>query len=680
MFPFRTMETNVVGAGNGVSRRALLKTGAVLGLTALSPMIVFRSGAAAQAGEMKMVPATPNAGGAFERLYLLEGDALTGPVTAIVAEDGTPVPVATLNPGTRRVLRLMHFNDLHNHLTDTHAKKGDTHRFSQMVQTVRAARAEAGPDEVVLFISGGDDHTGSVFDELLGWSPDGFVADAAYRVYSAAGLDIAVLGNHEFDRGAELLKTGITRDARFPVLSANVYGSRFVQPNADYVAAAIAEAKGLRIGFIGLTTPVDTRVGQPADPTLAVASPVQAVRNLLPAVAAVSDVVVILSHCGYGSGNHQSGKAGTDRKIGEGDFDIAAAAAALTDKPVVLIGGHSHTRLNADGLDPHNLVEGVLITQAEANGRYLGEIAMSIGADQGRQAWFSSVMLHPVKARDNRVAASDPKYADLEHDGDFDAAFEAAEIAPLLAALDTKLQEVIGSVASGTPVSTAQTIADRYVRECVIANFMNDALVARSASFANGKIDFALFNATGLSAGVEPGPLTFRQWFDVMPYADNVHVATMTGAEIQQMLDSNAKRLLRPEEVQGVALDSFVSRGFLHFSRGIRYRIDPGASAADARAVDVTLNGRPIAEVLDQPFTLALNSYIALGGFGEAWNGNPIAGGVPGTIASMDLRNLRYLHTGLVYRNEIIAFIRDAGTISEANGAALDGRLTVGPA
>ncbi|WP_052161447.1 5'-nucleotidase C-terminal domain-containing protein [Hoeflea sp. BAL378] len=642
----------------------------------MSPFLTFRAGAAAQ-GELQLVAATPNPKGAFERLFLLKGDPFSGPVSAIVTAEGNPVPEPSLAAGERRVLRLLHFNDLHNHITDTHAKKGDTHRLSQIVKKVRDARASAAEDEAVLFISGGDDHTGSVFDELLGWSPEGFVADPAYRSYSAAGVDIAVLGNHEFDRGCELLKTGLDADARFPVLSANVRGSKFMAMNEDYACAAIAEVKGLRIGFIGLTTAVDTRVGQAADPDLAVTSPVEAIRNLMPAVASVSDVVVILSHCGYGSGSHRSGKAGTNRMIGEGDFDIAAAAGPLTDKPVVLIGGHSHTRLNAEGIDPDNMIEGVLITQAEANGSHLGEIAMSIAADNGRKAWFSSVSLHPVKTRDDRVAADDPKYNDLEHDGDYDAAFEAEHIAPLLAALDEKLSEVIGTVEDGELVSTERTIADRYIRECAMANFMNDSLVERSATFANGRIDLAIFNATGLSSGVSEGPLSFRQWFDVMPYADNVHVATMTGAQIQQMLDNNAKRILRPEELDNgdIKLDSFVSRGFLHFSKGLRYRIDHGSSAQEARAVEVEINGRPLAEQMEESFTIAFNTYIALGGFGEAWNGKPIGGGVAGEIASMDLRQLDYLHTGLVYRNEIIAFIRDAGVVSPRTGVVLDGRL-----
>lgn len=666
----------MTGAGIEISRRNLLKSGVVFGISAISPFLIFRSGHAA-AGELQMVPAEPNPNGAFERLFLLKGDPLAGPVNTIITEAGSPVPAPSLAAGERRVLRLMHFNDLHNHITDTHAAKGDSHRFSQMVKKVRAARAEAADNEIVLFVSGGDDHTGSVFDELLGWSPEGFVADASYRVYSAAGVDISVLGNHEFDRGCEMLKLGIEKDARFPVLSANVYGSKFMEMNRDYVCAAIAEAKGLRIGFIGLTTAVDTRVGQPSDPTFAVSSPVDAVSNILPAVASISDVVVILSHCGYGSGNHMSGKAATDRKIGQGDFDIAAAAGRLTDKPVVLIGGHSHTRLNADGIDPDNMIEGVLITQAEANGQFLGEIAMSIAAENGRKAWFSSVSLHPVKGRDNRVKADDPKYAGLEHDEDFDAEFEASHVAPLLAALDEKLKDVIGTVEGADLVSSERTIADRYIRECAIGNFMNDALVDRSTTFANGRIDFAVFNATGLATGVAEGPLTFKQWFDVMPYADNVHVATMTGAQIRDMLDNNAKRILRPEEAAkgDVKLDSFVSRGFLHFSSGIRYRVDYGNSAAEARAVEILLNDQPIESQLDKTFQVAFSTYIALGGFGEAWNGKPIAGGVPGDIVSMDLRKLDYLHTGLVYRNEIIAFIRDKGVVSTATGARLDGRL-----
>jgi len=398
----------------------------------------------------------------------------------------------------------------------------------------------------------------------------------------------------------------------------------------------------------------------------------------MPALAEVSDVVVILSHCGYGTGQSRSGKAGAARMIGEGDFDIAAAAGALTDKPVVLIGGHSHDPLNGEGLNPDNVIDGGLMTQAEANGKYLGEIAMSVAAEQGRKAWFTHVGLHPVKPRDKRVAADDPKSGTLEQPGDYDAAFEAAHVDPLREALKGKLAETIGRVTAGAAVSTKTVMAERYGRENALLNFMNDALVARSADFPNDAVDLALFNATAILSGVAEGPLSFGQWYDVMPYADQVHVAEMTGAQIREMVQSNAKRIVRAEEEAGLDLNGFVSRGFLHFSDALRYRIVPGAAAAEARAEEITLKGQPIEKVLERSFRVAINTYIRLGAFSEAWNGQAIGAGVPGEIPGMDLRGLDYKDTGLVYRNEIIAYIRAHGGISAEAGARLDGRLTIG--
>jgi 5'-nucleotidase/UDP-sugar diphosphatase len=57
----------------------------------------------------------------------------------------------------------------------------------------------------------------------------------------------------------------------------------------------------------------------------------------------------------------------------------------------------------------------------------------------------------------------------------------------------------------------------------------------------------------------------------------------------------------------------------------------------------VEINGQPLAEQMDESFTVAFNTYISLGGFGESWNGKPIGGGVAGDIPSMDLRQLTYL-------------------------------------
>ncbi len=392
------------------SRRSFLKHPGMMASAATLPILfATRANATPGVGELAMIPVTPNPAGNVEKLFVLKGDPLGAPITTIISQTGDAVPAKVTPTGTRQVLRLLHFNDMHNHITEIRGKKGDTHRFAQIVKMVKDKRAAATENEAILFLSGGDDHTGSVFDELMGWSPEEFVVDAGYHAASQGGVDVAVLGNHEFDRGAALLKTGIKADARFPVLSANIHSSSHLMRDVDYVPAVVAEIKGLRVGIIGLTTAIDVRTGLASDPTLAVASPVTAAMNIFKAVEAVSDVVVILSHCGYGKNMHSSGKAATARNIGEGDFSIAEAIGPISEKPVVLVGGHSHTTLNQDGIEADNMVNGLLLTQAKAHGKYLGEIVMSIGAGMGRDAWFNSVSLHATKKRDKRVEAGDEK-------------------------------------------------------------------------------------------------------------------------------------------------------------------------------------------------------------------------------------------------------------------------------
>lgn len=392
-------------------------------------------------------------------------------------------------------------------------------------------------------------------------------------------------------------------------------------------------------------------MGQPSDPGLALASPVTVLENLLPLVARLADVVVILSHCGYGDGSHVSGKAVVARDVGEADFALAATAHRLSARPTVVIGAHTHTRLNAQGVEPENLRGGVLIAQAECNGRFLGEVVV------GRDGGVPDACLHPVTP-------------EAPHDEDF----AATHVAPLVARVGQSMERVIGE-ARGTQLAWRETRARRYGAECALANYMNDALVAHLATTGD-RADLALLNSASILAGVGPGPVTFGAWFDVMPYSDEIFLVTATGRQIAAILQSNARRLLRREEAGAVDLDGFVARGFVHASAGLRYRIEPGRDAAAARAVDITLFGQPARERLEARYTIAMTTYLALGSFGEHWDGAPLAGDIPGAVPGHDLRALPGRNTGQVYRNALVSHIRANPVIA----AGLDGRLVIGPA
>lgn len=612
-----------------------------------------------------------SAGGGFEELYAIEGSPATVPYNALKSDSGVSLPQSALKDGDTVKLRIFHFNDMHSKHVVPHATRGDTRYFAQMVKRVRMARQAAGAREGVLYLSAGDDHIGEVYDELLGSDVNSFVMSMPYRAYSAAGLDAAVLGNHEFDKGTRILARMIEADARFPVLSANVRGSRVLGPNLVR-PAIIGITKGVRIGIVGVTTPAETKTGFAEDPDLAFAEVLATLKNLLPALTTQTDVVIVLSHVGF-NGNDPSGARHT---IAQGDVEIARYLATL-GKPALVIGGHTHSALNANGLEATSVVDGVPIFQAGSWGSHLGEVEIDVTQATGKVAIsVRDARLHALKRRDIRVQPGAANYANFEQDADVDVAFHDTVIVPMMARLADRLALPLGVTTGNPDMGAAATIADRYKRESAIANFMNDAVLERSATFPGGKVDLVAFNASAIITGVPlESPLSFNDWYAVMPYADIIRIIEMSGQQIHDMLQSNAARLVREGET--VDLNGFVSRGFLHFSRGLHYQIRLGADATQARAEDIQLLGKPIASVLSQKYRVAFGDYIANGN--EGWRGAAIQAGLSASIIGYDLRALDDKDTGLVYRNEIIEYIKAKGVVGAESGAAKDGRVTVSP-
>jgi len=627
---------------------------------------------------MRLIRRDRNPEGALDALYVLTGSA-AGPIDGIdlpaeldaASRDMPGKPLATK---TRR-LTIFHFNDLHNALQAQDAAGQPVPLFSRIVDRYRKSRSRAGPDEVVLLLSGGDDHTGTPFDELLGWSPGEFVLDPAYVAYSAAGVEAAALGNHDLDRGSAVLAAGISRDAAFPILSANLDGSTALIAGRDYFPGAVMVAKGLRIGMLGLTTPVDTRTGTASDPGLQVTSPLGALRDILPALAARCDIVIVMSHCGYGVDSHRMPPAFGAGYLAEGDVAIARLAATLTDRPVLVLGAHSHTVLNADGFGPASLIDGIPIVQAGGHGSHLGEFNATLASASTREHWSFSARLHPLSGSPRGAADA---HAPATEDADLD--FERRVIAPMLAKVRRRTDEVVATVDDDADLARDRTLRMRYSGECALANFICDALVARSAEFPRGPVDLAIVNSTAIADGLIAGAITFKDWYRVQPFADLLQIAEISMAQLLAILGSNARRIVRPEEYGGAeAIDprGYVTRGFLHFSRGLRYTLRLGDSALDAAIADAEFGGQRIDHDPDRILRVVLTNYLGAGGYAESWNGNPIGAGVQGFLPGYDLRPLPKRDTGLVFRNEVMARVRALGHVGRATGACLDGRLVL---
>ena len=137
--------------------------------------------------------------------------------------------------------------------------------------------------------------------------------------------------------------------------------------------------------------------------------------DLLPGLRAQSDLIVVLSHLGHSAADRGAVVGG----IGDVELALALPSGAVQ----VIVGSHTHTVLNEHGLDPANVVNGVVIVQAGSHGRYLGEVLLDV----------TTTGTHVVDARLWPVEGM-PE----------DPVFESAHVLPLVASVQAAPRRALG--------------------------------------------------------------------------------------------------------------------------------------------------------------------------------------------------------------------------------------------
>lgn len=592
----------------------------------------------------KVERVTPHQDSSFQQLYRV-----TVPTTAHpVRQFAWPADWPKQHPQQPLHLQVFHLNDIHSKVVIPDPVHGDTRVMAQVAARVKHARAQAD-GQAVLFLSAGDDHTGEVYDELLGYNPESFVKSLTYHAFSGAGLDVATLGNHEFDRGNLVLQQALQRDAAFPVLSANIARSA-VLGERDYAAAVIGTLHGWRVAIVGLTSTVDTKTNLADDPEFALVPAQQALTNLLPALTEQVDLVIALSHLGY----QQQGVFG--------DQQLAEWLAQHIDIPAIVVGGHSHTRLHEQGYSEEHQYAGVPVVQAGSWGSHLGEVQLQLTADALN---VQHAKLHPIVAHDSK--ATEPVLVD--------EAYQAQVIAPVLAQVDALLNEQLAPAQENAALTKPEVLAQRYVGELALANFMTDAIYQQSKQSLATEVDMVAVNASSIVGGLPlHTPITFAQWHSVMPYADSLQRIELTPAQLRELVQSNAQRIVRPEERDSLDLTDFINRGFLHFSGSLRYRIALGSAPTQTRVTDITLHGKPLSAFEGQTLTLLVGDYIASGN--QGWRGQNLELWQTNAIKGFDLKALPRTHLGPQFRDVVVDAMR-ASTTDPLLQAKRDGRLHV---
>ncbi|MFZ1985610.1 MAG: 5'-nucleotidase C-terminal domain-containing protein, partial [Desulfatitalea sp.] len=432
---------------------------------------------------------------------------------------------ASNTPSDPIPLTVLFFNDLHGHLMPFEIKgdggrKEEVGGIARMARLIGAIRAENSRKQIrTLVLVAGDILQGTPMSTVFHGEPD-------ILCLNAMGVDAVTVGNHEFDFGLEnFLK--LKEQAVFPFLSANIVTRKSGQPLCQ-AALAVPLGDGLTFTIIGVTTRelmTTTQAENVID--LQVTDSVIAVKQVYEEAQA-NGPVLLLSHS-----RHQ-----TDREIAEALPELSA-----------IIGGHDQILLS-----PYRTVGRVPVLQAFEKGRYLGRIDLRIDP------------------RSKKATLIDHKYISITADITPDP-----RISAIVAAYDERLGQQFKQV-----IGQSQSFLDgerehiRY-QETSLGNFITDIMLAHTGA------GIALINSGALRASIKEGPVTVEDVFKAMPYANELVLVELSGAEIERALVWSVRGTREDED-----------GGFLHVS-GITFTIHgrrvenikmaPGGQPLDARRI-----------------------------------------------------------------------------------------------
>ena len=525
-------------------------------------------------------------------------------MAAATARSGPPV----IKNGPNVEVQILGLNDFHGNLlppSGSSGRVGATNAGGAEYLATHVHNLEQTNANTIV-VSAGD---------LIGASPllsALFHDEPTIEAMNLIGLDLNAVGNHEFDEGTtELLRmqnggchptdgcldeTGFN-GADFGFLAANVVNHETREPL--FPPYAVRTFSGAKVAFIGMTLEGTPNIVSPSGVAgFDFLDEADTVNALIPELEAqdVGAIVVLLHEGGQPAGTVSettinqcgAGNAGVTGPI----VDIANRLDSAVD---LVISGHTHQPYNC-------VINGIPVTSAFSFGRLVTDIDMTVNR-ASKEVTSLSINNRIV----TRTVPLDPRITDLiAHYNTFAAPIANRPIGHITADItrtnDASLEQSMGNV-----IADAQLDAtDDAGFGDAVASFMNPGGVRADLIFA------------GSSAGEGDGVVTYGELFTVQPFGNSLVTLTLTGAQIDRMLEEQFCGLNSPNLTP--------TPGFFKVllpSAGFHYTWDQSAAGVVdcnvANAVDaasITIGGVPIDPALS--YRVTVNSFLADGGDGFA--------------------------------------------------------------
>jgi 5'-nucleotidase len=520
---------------------------------------------------------------------------------------GSPTGIAARSVS----LQLLSINDFHGNLEPPTGSSG---RITTAAGPVNAGGVTYLATHLKQLRAGHPNSITVSAGDNIGASPliSGFFHDEpAIEALSALGLQIASVGNHEFDEGAaELLRMqnggchpvdgcqdgdGFA-GADFQYLSANVVVD--ATGKTLFPAYQIRNVDGVRVAFIGLTLEGTPTIVTPAGTAGLTfrdeADTVNALVDNLARKARVESFVVLIHEGGFQS--LPPGYVNNCDGISGAIVDIVSRLSSRVD---VVLSGHTHQAYNCEL--PNSAGHDMLVTSASSFGRVATDVEIKMDRATGdvSQASADNVIV-------TRDVPTDPA--------------EDAIIAKYNGLIADVKNQVIGSI-TGDITRTANAAGEQPLGD-VIADAQLEAtdneFGAQLALMNPGGIRTDLVCDTG---EVSPCPVIFNEVFSVQPFSNDLVTMDLTGAQLKSVLEQQFNN------------PSVGEQRFLQVSKGFSYSWSASA-AIGSKVSNITLNGTPVDP--NATYRVTVNSFLSGGGD----NFTTLASGTNRVIGPVDLAAL----------------------------------------
>jgi 5'-nucleotidase / UDP-sugar diphosphatase len=312
-----------------------------------------------------------------------------------------------------------------------------------------------------------------------------FKGEQMIAALNAAGLDLATLGNHEFDFGDDVLIQRM-REAQFEWVVSNVVDTNTGQPIGGAAAYLVKTFGALKVGFLGLCLNTDEITADKLKHSRII-DPLVAAGQYLPILKREgATVIVAVTHLAFD----------TDRALVEKFPEID-----------LVIGGHEHFLITSTE-------NRTLISKAGSDAKALARIDLNRTPGGTVERFYELLPVTSAIPDDPRTAA-------------------------VIASYESRLSSELETVVAISRVSLDGISQHLRSSETNLGDVVADAMRADAGS------DLVILNSGSIRGNriFPPGPLRRRTLVEIHPFDNVIVKLSMPGRAVLQALNSGVGKL-----------------------------------------------------------------------------------------------------------------------------------------